>query len=84
MVNNELKIKLPQAIIKHEEKIMPITCNLSALFPLKFQIVTGSILDPYWNKIINTFHYLGYKKIPGKRIKYLSYSKENKLLSAIG
>ena len=56
--------------------------ELVELQPLQCVLVSTKELDDAWNEAIRKWHYLGYKKMIGQRIKYLIYS-ENMLLSAI-
>lgn len=58
--------------------------TLRSLLPLRFVVMSSPLEDRLWNKIIDRYHYLGYSRIPGKRLKYLIFSRDHLLLAAIG
>lgn len=61
-----------------------INQSLSVLLPLRFILASSPEENSLWNKLVNRYHYLGYSRIPGKRLKYLIFSHDNLLLAAIG
>ena len=61
-----------------------INQSLSVLLPLRFILASSPEGNSLWNKLVNRYHYLGYSRIPGKRLKYLIFSHDNLLLAAIG
>lgn len=67
-----------------EIKKHTINTTIQNLLPIRFELVTSSEQNYFWNKLIDKYHYLGYSRIPGKRIKYLIYTKNSQLLAAIG
>jgi SRSO17 transposase len=61
-----------------------LNCDLHELLPLYFVLVSGRSEETTWNQVIDAYHYLGYKKIPGKRLKYLVYTNQTRPVAAIG
>ena len=39
--------------------------------------VNGTKIEPLWNGLVNTYHYLGFKKLLGKRLKYLAFIQQH-------
>lgn len=37
------------------------------------KLVTSSLLEPLWDELVRTYHFLGYRKLLGHRIKYLAF-----------
>lgn len=62
----------------------PLSCPLHDILPLGFELVTGTKKQFLWNHVIDSYHYLGHKRIHGKRLKYLVYSKNKQIIAAIG
>jgi hypothetical protein len=54
----------------------PLTGRASEYQPLKFVMVNGSSEEWLWGEMVSRWHYLGYKKMIGQRIKYLVYWRE--------
>jgi len=50
---------------------IPITGKLQDLQPLEITIVNKTELEPLWDYMVQNYHYLGYTKMIGPRIKYL-------------
>jgi SRSO17 transposase len=38
--------------------------------------VCGTETEPLWNELVNTYHYLGFKQLLGKRLKYLAFIQQ--------
>lgn len=38
--------------------------------------VSGTEFEPIWNELVRTHHYLGYKNLLGKRLKYLAFIQQ--------
>jgi len=53
--------------IDHSE----VTGNLESLLPLTFIIVDQTDEEAVWDEMMKKYHYLGYRKMIGQRIKYL-------------
>ncbi|MBE0448687.1 MAG: IS701 family transposase [Actinobacteria bacterium] len=65
-----------------EGQAKPITCELKDLEPISIILVNGTNYEPIWDQLVRRYHYLGYSKMYGPRVKYLVASQE-KLLAAI-
>jgi SRSO17 transposase len=52
----------------------PVECKLSELQPLRFVMVSKTPLEPVWDYAISEYHYLGYDKMIGPRLKYIVFS----------
>ena len=53
-----------------------LTGNLQDYLPLEIVIVNNSDLDPVWDYMVRSYHYLGHEKMIGPRIKYLVLYKK--------
>ena len=51
--------------------------NLKSLRPVTLELVSGSDLEPVWDYLVKQFHYLGYQKLLGHRLKYLALVGEH-------
>jgi len=51
--------------------IRPLTGTVGEYLPLTVSIVNKSELEPLWDYMVGKYHYLGYEKMIGPRIKYL-------------
>jgi SRSO17 transposase len=51
--------------------------GLKSLRPITLQLVSGSDLEPVWDSLVKQYHYLGYQKLFGHRLKYLALSGEH-------
>ena len=49
----------------------PLVGNLKDYQPLSFVLVNGTEKEQVWDYMVRTWHYLGYNKMIGPRIKYL-------------
>jgi len=67
-----------------------VTMNLTTLYeprelvghlkdfrPLTFILVNGKPEEELWDEVVRTWHYLGYKKMIGPRVKYLVLTGDN-------
>ena len=63
-----------------EYSYIPKTCILTGLLKDFSKVhliqVNGTEDEPLWNKLVQTHHYLGFKKLLGKRLKYLAFIQE--------
>ena len=67
----------------------PITQPAAALGKLVFHTVNTRQYSALWNELIERYHYLGYKPLPGAQLRYLVYSHpsatvKQRLLAALG
>lgn len=51
-------------------------------FIINIRMVSHSSLEPTWDKLVSRYHYLGYKKLLGHRLKYIAFI-ENKPVAAL-
>jgi hypothetical protein len=62
----------------------PVQEKAETLQPLVFQRVHDSRVSRLWNELIQRYHYLGYSQLSGAQIRYLVWSREGRLLAALG
>lgn len=61
----------------------PVSMPAGELGPIQFHPVSTAKDSSLWNELIERYHYLGYKPLPGAQIRYLVFSGVH-LLAAIG
>ncbi|HDL90565.1 MAG TPA: DUF4338 domain-containing protein [Thermodesulforhabdus norvegica] len=61
----------------------PISCSANNLGELLFQPVSTAQDSSLWNELIERYHYLGYKPLPGAQLRYLVFSGTH-LLAVLG
>ncbi|MHC4867395.1 MAG: Druantia anti-phage system protein DruA [Planctomycetota bacterium] len=61
----------------------PLSHSASTLRPLVFRLVDTPPDSALWNELIERYHYLGYKPLPGAQIRYLVFGRGH-LLAALG
>ncbi|MEW6417829.1 MAG: IS701 family transposase [Nitrospirota bacterium] len=54
----------------------PIRGTLKTLQPLTIQIASQTHLEPLWDQLVNRYHYLGYQRLLGHRLKYLVFMQD--------
>jgi len=54
----------------------PISRNLKDLPSVKVELVSGSDLEPLWDQLVSSYHYLGYQNLLGHRLKYFAFMKD--------
>jgi hypothetical protein len=62
---------------------MPLSLPAEALGPLALRPVDTRSDSALWNELIERYHYLGYKPLPGAQIRYLAFGGGH-LLAALG
>jgi len=50
----------------------PLTGSLKEFQPITIHLVNKTDLEPVWDHMVRTYHYLGYHRMIGPRIKYLA------------
>jgi hypothetical protein len=72
-------------LTSRSEAQMPVTESAGRLGELKF-VAAGNKEEPsrLWNELIERHHYLGYQPLPGAQIRYVVYSRDGRLLAALG
>ncbi len=61
----------------------PICMGAGDLGPLRLELVVKGSSSKLWNELIERYHYLGYKTLPGAQIRYLVFGNSH-LLAALG
>ncbi len=62
----------------------PISLPAGQLGRLLFRHISTQKDSYLWNELIERYHYLGYKPLPGAQIRYLVFSSSGDLLAALG
>lgn len=62
----------------------PLRLPASDLGKLLLKPVTTQKDSSLWNELIERYHYLGHKPLPGAQLRYLVFSSSRTLLAAIG
>jgi len=55
-----------------ERPTLPLIGSLKGFLPVTLKLVSGSGLEPVWDYYVKQFHYLGYQRLLGHRLKYLA------------
>jgi len=50
----------------------PLAGSLKEFQPVTISLVNDTELEPVWDHMVRNYHYLGYHKMIGPRIKYLA------------
>jgi SRSO17 transposase len=51
----------------------PIIGELRNFLPVTVELVSGTDLESLWDRLVSSYHYLGYQKLLGHRLKYLAF-----------
>ena len=54
----------------------PIQGSLASLPKVRLELVKHSDAQSLWDPLVRTYHYLGYQKLLGRRLKYLAFMQE--------
>lgn len=46
--------------------------SLQSFGPVQLEIVSQSAFEPLWDSLVRQYHYLGYQRLLGHRLKYLA------------
>jgi SRSO17 transposase len=60
-----------------------VECSLADLGQLRLEMVSGSSSELLWNILVRTYHYLGHKRMFGRRLKYLAFA-DSRPIAALG
>lgn len=75
MVRSQFKYNfVPQSSRRIQTK--PIADQLSNLPPVSVRLISGSELETLWDQLVREYHYLGYQKLLGHRLKYLAFIED--------
>lgn len=50
-----------------------ITGDLNDFDPVCVELVAGSDWEPVWDQLVRNYHYLGYQRLLGHRLKYIAF-----------
>ena len=50
----------------------PIQGAVHTVAPIRVEVASHSPLEPLWDRLVRGYHYLGYQKLLGHRLKYLA------------
>ncbi len=52
----------------------PLICDIKSLLPsISLELVSHTIHEPLWDHLVCNYHYLGFRKLLGHRLKYLAF-----------
>ena len=51
----------------------PLCGPLQSFTPVKLEVVSQSPSEPLWDSLVRQYHYLGYQRLLGHRLKYLAF-----------
>jgi hypothetical protein len=54
----------------------PMVGALADFLPVSLQLVSHTPQEPLWDQLVRQYHYLGYRNLLGRRLKYLAFSKQ--------
>ncbi|WP_169742909.1 Druantia anti-phage system protein DruA, partial [Desulfobacter vibrioformis] len=58
------------------EKQTQLTGSLEEFSPAYLRQVRGGDFEPLWDELVQRYHYLGHKRLLGKRLKYLAFIED--------
>lgn len=67
---------MSQSNVDRLAKMPTISGSLKELPQVFLRLVSGSALESFWNLLVQTYHYLGCKKLLGRRLKYMAFIDE--------
>lgn len=62
----------------------PIQLSLKELGPIQLRQVRSRKDSSLWNELIDRWHYLGYKPLPGAQLRYFVVAEDGRLLAVLG
>ena len=63
-------------------KAKPIADQLHNLPPVSVKLISESDSEPLWDQLVRSYHYLGYQRLIGHRLKYMAFI-ENQPVAAL-
>jgi SRSO17 transposase len=54
----------------------PIRGAVHTLPPIRVAVASGSAVEALWDQLVRGYHYLGYRKLLGHRLKYLAFLQD--------
>ena len=52
----------------------PMAGPLVKFLPVSLQLVSHTLQEPLWDQLVRQYHYLGCRKLLGRRLKYMAFS----------
>ena len=77
--NRTAKVRISSASNPKPE----VCISAGALVPLRLELVVKGSTSQLWNELIERYHYLGHKRLPGAQLRYFVYSG-SRLLAVLG
>lgn len=71
-IDNEIIAEYPAQI-----RAKPIADQLHSLPAVSVKLISESNLEPLWDQMVRSYHYLGYQKLIGHRLKYLALIEDH-------
>lgn len=68
--NRTFKVRISSASDPKSE----VCIGAGALGPLRLEMVVKGVTSPLWNELIERYHYLGHKPLPGAQLRYFVFS----------
>lgn len=62
--------------MSHTINTEPIAGDLKRLGPVTLKLANAQALESLWDQLVSQYHYLGYRKLLGHRLKYLAFIKK--------
>ena len=59
--------------MSHSIDTEPIIGDLKNFEPVTLKLVTDQSLESLWDQLVSRYHYLGYRRLLGHRLKYLAF-----------
>jgi len=56
--------------------VLPVHGTVHTLPPIDLQVVSQSCLESLWDDLVRRYHYLGFQRLLGHRLKYLAFIKD--------
>jgi SRSO17 transposase len=60
----------------HTINTQPIAGDLKKIGPVELKLANEPTLATLWDQLVSRYHYLGYRKLLGHRLKYLAFIQE--------
>jgi SRSO17 transposase len=67
-------VQQPVQLSLFEVDTEPMVGSLAAFLPVSLQLVSHTSQEPLWDQLVRQYHYLGCRKLLGRRLKYLAFS----------
>ena len=59
----------------------PLRGAVHTMPPITVAVASHSPLEPLWDQLVRGYHYLGYQRLLGHRLKYLAFLRSRKRVS---